>query len=119
MHMTVESRAPGCPFCDIVAGKAPAQVVHEWPNAIAIVPLNPVTSGHLLVIPRLHVADFTVWPYVSATVMQHAAELAAADGRPMNLITSKGREATQTVYHLHLHLVPRIEGDGLALPWDG
>jgi histidine triad (HIT) family protein len=106
-----------CPFCEIVAGRAPATVVREWDDALAIVPLGPVVDGHVLVIPREHVTDFADDPVVSATTAYRAAELAGESGQPMNLITSRGREATQSVFHLHLHLVPRAEGDGLALPW--
>lgn len=108
----------GCVFCAIVAGTAPATVVREWPDAMAFIPLNPVTAGHVLVVPRVHVADFAEDPEVSAAVMRRAAVLAGT--RPdvdLNLITSKGRAATQSVFHLHLHLVPRRPNDGLALPW--
>jgi histidine triad (HIT) family protein len=103
-----------CVFCEIVAGREPAAVVRQWPDAIAIIPLNPVVFGHTLVIPNEHVRDFTENPAVSAVVMRRAAELAAP---PCNLITSAGREATQSVWHLHAHLVPRATDDGLALPW--
>lgn len=106
-----------CPFCAIVAGTAPATVVREWFDAIAIVPLHPVVEGHVLVIPKTHVDDFTEQPSVTGLTMFHAAELAWDMGGSMNLITSKGREATQSVAHLHAHLVPRAESDGLALPW--
>lgn len=106
-----------CIFCEIVAGRAPATVVKSWPAALAIVPLGPVVEGHTLVLPRVHVGDFTEDAFVSAVTAQYAAELAAEMGGPMNLITSKGREATQSVFHLHMHLVPRAKDDGLALPW--
>ena len=107
-----------CPFCEIVAGRAPATIVHEWSDTLAIVPLNPVVDGHTLVIPKRHVRDFAADPEVSADAMLHAAQLIRWwTDRPMNLITSRGREATQSVFHLHLHLVPRAEADGLALPW--
>lgn len=107
-----------CPFCEIVVGRAPANYVHEWPDTIAITPLNPVVDGHTLVIPKVHVTDFGEDPMVTATTMHRAAEIARVwPAVPMNLITSRGREATQSVFHLHLHLVPRAEGDGLALPW--
>ncbi len=105
-----------CIFCAIVRGEAPAKLVREWDDAIAIVPLGPVVDGHTLVLPRQHVADFTEDPAVSAVTAACAAEL-AADLPAVNLITSKGREATQSVFHLHIHLVPRAEDDGLALPW--
>ncbi|MFI2076568.1 HIT domain-containing protein [Streptomyces triculaminicus] len=106
-----------CTFCRIVAGDAPAQVMARWQDAIAIVPLSPVTEGHVLVIPTVHVVDATEDPRVAGVVMQCAAEYAASVGGALNLITSKGREATQTVFHLHIHVVPRAAADGLPLPW--
>jgi len=106
-----------CPFCEINLGRAHATFVHEWSDTIAIVPLNPVVDGHTLVIPKRHVADFATDPQVSADTMLRAAQLMRWSDRPMNVITSRGREATQSVFHLHLHLVPRAENDGLALPW--
>lgn len=106
-----------CVFCEIVAGRAPATMVREWPDALAIVPLGPVVDGHTLVIPKTHVPDFASDPDVSAATMRRAAELMRWTPRPMNLITSRGREATQSVFHLHLHMVPRAANDGLALPW--
>lgn len=106
-----------CPFCDIVAGLAPATVLARWPDAIAIVPIDPVTGGHVLVIPRVHVDDAAEDPMVTAAVMQRAAEYANALGTPLNLITSRGVEATQSIFHLHIHVVPRAAGDNLPLPW--
>jgi len=104
-----------CPFCLIIEGRAEATIVRRWPDAIAIVPLNPVTEGHLLVLPLRHVRDVAEDPDVSAATMRAAAELATA---PCNVITSAGPEATQTVWHLHLHVVPRRARDHLSLPWD-
>lgn len=109
-----------CPFCEIAAGRAPASIVREWDETLAIEPLNPVVEGHVLVIPREHVTDFAADPVVSAHTAYRAAELAGDyPAGAMNLITSRGPAATQTVFHLHLHLVPRRPGDGLALPWTG
>jgi histidine triad (HIT) family protein len=107
-------RVVDCVFCAIVAGIAPATIVRRWPDALAIVPLGPVVDGHLLVIPTVHVEDYTTDPEVTAVVARRAAEIAS---HPSNLITSAGREATQSVFHLHAHVVPRAEDDGLALPW--
>jgi len=106
-----------CPFCEIVAGKASATIVAEWDDAIALVPLRPVVDGHLLVVPRQHASDFTSEADIAAKTMRRASELAKRTGGPMNLIASRGVEATQSVFHLHLHLVPRADNDGLALPW--
>lgn len=105
----------GCVFCQIADGRAPATIVREWPDAIAIIPLNPVVEGHVLVIPRAHVADATLAPDITAATMRRAAEIAPY---PSNIITSAGPAATQSVRHLHLHVIPRDWDDGLALPWD-
>ncbi|MER6830804.1 HIT domain-containing protein [Streptosporangium sp. NPDC000563] len=107
---------PPCVFCAIIAGSAPATIVRAWPDTIAISPRRPVTPGHTLVIPRVHVADVGQDVGVSAATMMRAAEL-AANHPDANVITSRGAAATQTVFHLHLHVVPRTLGDGLPLPW--
>ncbi len=91
-------------------------------TAIDIVPLNPVCEGHRIVIPRAHVKDFMDDPAETASVMEYAAERAEELVKQhgyagMNLITSAGKEATQSVFHLHVHLVPRRKNDGLKLPW--
>jgi len=87
---------------------------------IAIIdPLNPVTPGHKIVIPRKHVSDAGANPEVSAFTMQVASAYAAKLECDYNIITSSGRNATQSVFHLHIHVIPRREGDGLHLPWTG
>jgi len=116
--MTPDQVPAPCPFCDILAGNAPGELVAQWPEAVALVPLNPVTPGHVLIVPRVHVPDFTTNPNVSAATMAAAAEYATSATTDLNLITSRGPAATQTVHHLHLHLVPRHHGDALPLPWD-
>ena len=98
----------GCPFC--------AMAEHNDERIMVFEPLNPVTPGHMLVVPRLHVTDATSRPDITASVMTEAAKVAKAAG-PCNIITSVGADATQTVFHLHVHVVPRRPGDGLALPW--
>lgn len=109
-----------CVFCDIVADTSLANCVEEWPEAIAFVPLNPVVGGHLLVVPKVHVDNFVVDPLVTAVVFARAAQLAGEPGdeNGLNLITSMGEAATQTVFHLHVHLIPRRYGDRVSLPWD-
>ena len=109
-------RDADCVFCDIVAGEAPATVVRSWGDTLAIKPRGGVHSGHVLVIPHTHVADVGENPGVSARTMACAAEL-AAELPAANVITSKGVAATQTVFHLHVHVVPRSADDGLLLPW--
>ena len=108
-----------CVFCAIIDEKAPATVIARWPEAIAIEPLDPVTDGHILVLPVEHVQDAAANPSITAATMFRAAQLMEHSVDAFNLITSAGRDATQTVMHLHIHIVPRHADDGLALPWTG
>lgn len=106
-----------CVFCSIVAGQAPATIVREWDDAIAIRPRSGgCTDGHVFVLPRVHVEDAGTDIEVTKAVMGRAAEL-MAELPAANLITSKGVEATQSVFHLHVHIVPRRDNDDLPLPW--
>lgn len=105
----------GCVFCAKIAA---GDVERRWPAVVCFEPLNPVTPGHMLVVPVVHVPDVAADPFWSGQTMHAAAELAAQVG-DCNVITSCGTAATQTVRHLHLHVIPRVVGDGLALPWTG
>lgn len=107
-----------CVFCRIVDNKDHAHIVREWYDAMEIVPLNPVVPGHTLVISLQHVADATSYPRITAAVMGRAAQVARSH-TASNIITSIGHPATQSIFHLHVHVVPRQEGDGLLLPWSG
>lgn len=106
-----------CVFCKIVEGTEPAEIVQDDGLCIVIKPLNPVVEGHLLVIPKEHVTDFADDYVVSAYAMVTASLYAHYHPGEYNLITSRGPNATQSIFHLHLHIVPRAENDGLALPW--
>ena len=107
--------ADGCVFCGYSDHR---RIVADLGRVIVIDPLNPVTPGHLLFVPREHIENAAESPPLASEVFEKAAEWAATSwGGPCNLITSVGREATQTVMHLHVHLVPRRPDDGLALPW--
>ncbi|MEV5204932.1 HIT family protein [Streptomyces sp. NPDC053720] len=107
-----------CTFCLIADGQAPAVVVRRWEDRgiLAILPLNPVTDGHVLVLPAAHVEDAGADQDLAARTMACASEL-LADHDAGNIITSKGEAATQSVGHLHLHVIPRRRGDDLPLPW--
>lgn len=105
-----------CVFCEIIAGRSPAEVVHSSGEVVGIVPLNPVTEGHVIFLPMAHVQDALESPEVTALVVLEATRYGHGRG-PMNIITSVGPEATQTVFHLHVHVVPRKDGDLLSLPW--
>lgn len=110
-----------CVFCRIITGEVlpPSGILKRWPDAIAFEPLEPVTPGHLLVVPVAHTSSFLDDPVVAAAAMARAADFAARGltYAESNLITSCGDAATQTIHHLHLHLIPRTDGDGLHLPW--
>lgn len=105
-----------CVFCQIWRGELPSTEVWRSRNVLGIVPLHPVVQGHVIFIPREHAVDFADMPSVTAAVVQDAANYAKGIGAA-NLIASRGEEATQSVFHLHVHIVPRRENDGLALPW--
>jgi len=110
-----------CVFCDIVNGLAakPKRYRECGVDPVsAFEPLNPVTPGHTLIVPWEHVEDARTDEDVSALCMRWAS-IAALSMHSSNIITSIGAAATQSVTHLHLHVVPRREGDGLALPWTG
>lgn len=102
-----------CPFCDY----AGPSIMSDAGDVIVIAPIAPVVPGHELVIPRMHVENFTSAPSITARVMEVAAHEAKRWGTDVNLITSKGEAATQTVKHMHVHLIPRRKGDCLKLPW--
>jgi histidine triad (HIT) family protein len=114
---------PDCLFCKIAAGEIPATRVREDDRTIAFMDINPATRGHLLVIPREHAANLLeVGAEDLAACLTAAQELAgrlteklAADG--VNLLNSCGRDAWQTVFHFHVHVIPRYVGDPLRLPW--
>jgi len=115
--------AESCLFCRIVAGELPAQIVGHDARTIAFMDINPATDGHLLVVPRAHASDlFEIGDEDLAAVIGAAARMAkrqrerlGADG--VNLINSAGAAAWQTVFHFHVHVIPRYADDPLRLPW--
>jgi histidine triad (HIT) family protein len=114
---------PNCIFCKIVAGEIPSAIVDQDESTLAFMDINPATRGHALVIPRNHVVDLLeIEPDELTAVMLAAQRLAVrvserlgADG--VNLINSCGNAAWQTVFHFHVHVIPRYAGDPLRLPW--
>ena len=115
---------PDCPFCEIVQRDDPdAREVYRDQHVVAFFPHNPATLGHTLVIPRIHVPE--IWTLDRSTAEQLAdatTRLAAAVKRAvnpdgLNVIQSNGSAASQTVFHLHIHLVPRWEGDPIGHIW--
>ncbi len=114
---------PDCIFCKILAGELPATIVDEDERTIAFMDIAPATRGHALVIPRAHTPDLlSVDPEDLRAVAVAAQRLAtrakerlAADG--VNLLNSCGAIAWQTIFHFHVHVIPRYEHDPLRLPW--
>jgi histidine triad (HIT) family protein len=114
---------PDCPFCKIVAGEIPATKVHEDDRTVAFMDISPATRGHLLVVPREHAADVHAIAEedlcaVARTAKRMAGRLVerlGADG--VNVIQNTGSAAWQTVFHYHVHVVPRYDDDPLKLPW--
>jgi histidine triad (HIT) family protein len=114
---------PDCLFCKIVAGEIPATVVAEDERTIAFMDINPATHGHALVIPREHTADvheidpadLQAVAVTAQRVARRARDTLGAAG--VNLLNSSGAAAWQTVFHFHLHVIPRYTDDPLRLPW--
>jgi histidine triad (HIT) family protein len=114
---------PDCIFCQIVAGDLPAQKVDEDEHTLAFMDIAPGTRGHALVIPSEHHRDlYAIDPETLAHTVRAAQRLAlkvrdhlGPDG--VNLINSCGAAAWQTVFHFHIHVVPRYDDDPLKLPW--
>jgi histidine triad (HIT) family protein len=112
-----------CIFCKIVAGELPATVVASDERALAFLDISPATRGHTLVIPRAHAKDLhEVDPEnleatiaLAQRVAGRARDRLGADG--VNLLQSSGTAAWQTVFHFHIHVIPRYAGDPLRLPW--
>lgn len=114
---------PDCLFCKIVSGELPSERVAEDEHTVTFMDINPATRGHALVVPRRHAKDLLeIDPDDLAATMaaaqrqaRNAAQRFDADG--VNLINSCGAAAWQTVFHFHVHVIPRYEGDPMRLPW--
>ena len=116
-------RDPFCLFCKIVAGEIPATIVAEDERTIAFMDINPATRGHVLVVPRAHARDVheiaTEDLQAVAATAQAVAALAVQrlGAVGVNLLNSNGAAAWQSVFHFHMHVIPRYKGDPLRLPW--
>ena len=112
-----------CIFCKIANGEIPAASLYEDENFKVILDLNPATRGHALILPKAHAANVYELPDELAgkamILAKHMAEKMTrclhSDG--FNIIQNNGEQAGQTVFHFHMHLIPRYEGDGIGLGW--
>jgi diadenosine tetraphosphate (Ap4A) HIT family hydrolase len=116
--------AQSCDFCAIARGEdSTVEVVCAAEAWVAFFPINPATPGHTLIIPRKHVPDlWSAEPELGADLMNAVIRVGRAitsslQPEGMNLITSAGTAAEQTVFHLHLHVVPRWRRDGFGDIW--
>ena len=110
-----------CIFCQIVRGEAPASFVHQDDAIVAFMDIQPITQGHMLVVPREH----TVWmkdvtDQVALRAFRVARQLASVvpatlGAGGVNLFVADGEVAFQDVPHFHIHVIPRYAGDGFSL----
>jgi histidine triad (HIT) family protein len=115
--------ANDCLFCGIVAGSIPSETIDSDERTVAFMDINPATAGHALVVPRAHSADLleigaedlSATTLAAQRLAKRMKEVLATDG--VNLINACGAAAWQTVFHFHIHVVPRYADDPLKLPW--
>ncbi len=110
-----------CVFCEIVAGTAPAVRVYEDDEYLGLLDIRPFTRGHTLVIPKEHSVDLTDTPAPRLagllTVGQRIAQAARTSGLAAtgtNVAINDGKSAFQSVFHIHLHVIPRRDGDKVS-----
>ncbi len=114
---------PDCLFCKIVAGEIAATRVDEDERTVAFMDINPATRGHALVVPRAHTRDLLSIDADELAAVASAAKRLAARAKErlgahgINLLNSCGSAAWQTVFHFHVHVIPRYDDDPLRLPW--
>ena len=112
-----------CLFCGIVEGDVPAQIVDSDEHTVAFMDINPATRGHALVVPRRHTADLLeIGDEDLARTTEAARRLAkrmedALEPDGFNLLNSCRSAAWQTIFHFHVHVIPRYDDDPLQLPW--
>ena len=112
-----------CIFCKIIAGEIPSATVYEDDDVKAILDVNPAARGHVIVLPKKHAADvFSLPDEDLSKAMCVAKKIAIAlkeaykcDG--INILQNNGEAAGQTVFHLHIHVIPRYEGDTISVKW--
>ncbi len=116
-------RDPDCLFCKILAGELPSTIVDEDERTVSFMDIAPATRGHALVIPREHSPDLLSIDAEDLAAVGNAAQRLAARAKErlgadgVNLLNSCGAVAFQTVFHFHVHVIPRYEGDSVRLPW--
>ena len=112
-----------CIFCKIASGAVPARTVLEDDDCIAFLDIAPLSSGHCLLVPKRHFDSFDRMPAdVAGSVLSQLSGLSkavqvAANADGFNILLNSGKAAGQEVMHVHIHVIPRKEGDGLGYRW--
>ncbi len=112
-----------CIFCKIVAGELPSFSLYEDEATVAFMDINPANEGHVLVVPKEHAKDlYEISDQALSAAMVTAKKVAGAIARTLNpgginLVQANGPAAAQSVFHFHVHVMPRYEGDELKLNW--
>ncbi len=116
-------RDPDCIFCKVIAGEIPSEIVDSDERTITVMDINPATRGHVVVIPREHAPDLvSVSEEDLAATMDAARRMVERMGETIapagfNILNNMGRAAWQSIFHFHVHVIPRYEDDPLQLPW--
>ena len=120
--MTDDISVQGCTFCEIVAGRLPSSELYHDDLVVAFLDIRPITTGHLLVVPRSHAPGLADLPEPAGgaifTTAQHLAAALRESGvqcEGINFFLADGTAAGQEVDHVHLHVLPRFAGDGFKL----
>jgi histidine triad (HIT) family protein len=116
-------RDPDCIFCKVIAGEIPGEIVDSDDRTVTVMDINPATRGHVVIMPREHsedllaVSDEDLVATMDAVrrIVVRMRETLAPDG--FNVLNNMGRVAWQSIFHFHVHVIPRYEDDPLQLPW--
>ena len=116
-------RDPDCIFCKVIAGEIPGEIVDSDDRTVTVMDINPATRGHVVVIPREHSENLlavseedlaATMAAVRRMVERMNATIAPAG---FNVLNNMGRAAWQSIFHFHVHVIPRYADDPLQLPW--
>jgi histidine triad (HIT) family protein len=119
----VADRDPNCIFCKVLAGDIPSQQVDSDERTVTVMDINPATRGHVVVITRTHAASlFELDDEDLLAAMQTVRRVAerireTLDPAGFNILHNIGHAAWQSIFHFHVHVIPRYEDDPLKLPW--
>jgi histidine triad (HIT) family protein len=116
-------RDPNCIFCKVIVGELPGEIVDSDERTITVMDINPATRGHVVVIPREHAADLAAVSDEDLMATMHSVRRMVDRMREtlepagFNVLNNTGRAAWQSIFHFHVHVIPRYEDDPLQLPW--